>query len=156
MSDAPPIDPLGVLEVLARHRVRFVLIGGVAANIHGYPLPTEGVDITPETSTTNQRRVAAALDEMNADDGVANDPNVVGDPHLTTDLGNLDIVTEPAGTRGYADLRRDASDVQLGRDLTVSVASLPDIIRSKEAAGRAKDHAALPALRATLDRITGR
>jgi hypothetical protein len=43
--------------------------------------------------------------------------------------------------------------VELGAGLTVSVASLADIIRSKEAAGRPKDQAALPALRATLEQL---
>jgi hypothetical protein len=72
---------------------------------------------------------------------------------LTTSLGDLDIVTEPDGTAGFGDLRRDAIDVDLGESLTVAVASLRDIIRSKEAAGRLKDQAALPALRATLERL---
>jgi hypothetical protein len=72
---------------------------------------------------------------------------------LTTDVGDLDVVRTPAGTAGFDDLRRDAIEVELGPDLTVRVASLPDIIRSKEAAGRPKDQAALPALRATLERL---
>lgn len=154
--------------MLVRHGVRFVLIGGVAAIVHGSPLPTEDVDIAPETSTANYERLAAALREMNARIRVAGEPDRVpftiderslaGNVSwtLTTDAGDLDIVTEPAGTRGFADLRRDAIDVKLGPALTVSVASLPDIIRSKEAAGRAKDQAALPALRATLERLEDR
>jgi hypothetical protein len=159
------IDPLGALEVLARHRVEFVLVGGVAANIHGNPLPTQDVDITPATTTANYRRLAAALREMNARTAVDAEPD--GGPFvidevalagnvtwtLKTDRGNLDIVTQPTGTKGYADLRRDAIPVELGPDLTVQVASLTDIIRSKEAAGRPKDQAALPALRATLERL---
>jgi hypothetical protein len=165
VAEPPPIDPLGILEVLVRHEVRFVLIGGVAANIHGYPLPTEDVDITPQAGAPNYRRLAAALREMNARIRVAGEPD--GVPFtidevalarnagwtLTTSLGDLDIVAEPDGTAGFADLRRDAIDVDLGESLTVAVASLRDIIRSKEAAGRLKDQAALPALRATLERL---
>lgn len=165
VAEPPPIDPLGILEVLVRHDVRFVLIGGVAANIHGYPLPTEDVDITPETSTANYRQLAAALREMNARTRVAGEPDGVAFTidaavlagnvawTLTTDRGDIDIVTKPDGTAGFGDLRRDAIDVELGASLTVAVASLPDIIRSKEAAGRLKDQAALPALRATLERL---
>jgi hypothetical protein len=165
VADAPPIEPLGILQVLVRHKVRFVLIGGVAANIHGSPLPTEDVDITPETSAANYARLAAALREMNARIRVAREPGGVAliidettladnvTWTLTTDVGDIDVVTEPAGTAGFADLRRDAVDVELGAGLTVSVASLADIIRSKEAAGRPKDQAALPALRATLEQL---
>ena len=70
-----------------------------------------------------------------------------------TRYGDLDLMFEPAGTRGYADLVRDADRIIVAVDppLDVAVASLPDIIRSKEAAGRAKDRAALPLLRATLE-----
>ena len=165
MPDPPPIDPLAILEALARHGVRYVLIGGVAANVHGYPLPTEDVDITPELSEANYRRLAEALRELHARLRTGTDPD--GVPFdvsaealkraavwtLVTDLGDLDIVTEPAGTRGYRDLRRDAVDIEFEPALRVAVASLPDIIRSKEASGRPKDQAALPALRATLERI---
>ncbi len=49
------------------------------------------------------------------------------------------------------DLVRDALNLQLGSNL-VKVASLADVIRSKEAAGRAKDLAVLPTLRAMLER----
>jgi hypothetical protein len=154
VPEPPPIDPIGILEVLVRNEVRFILIGGVAANVHGYPLPTEDVDITPETSSANYRRLAAALRELNARPRVGGEQNGVT-VALKTDLGNLDIVTKPDGTTGFSDLRRDAIDVDLGDSLTVAVASLPDIIRSKEAAGRAKDQASLPALRATLGRLEG-
>jgi hypothetical protein len=168
VAEPPPIDPVGILELLARHEVRFVLIGGVAANIHGYPLPTEDVDITPQMEPANYRRLAAALREVNARIRVAGKPDGVAFAideaalfgnvawTLRTDLGNLDIVTQPAGTTGFGDLRRDAIDVDLGGSVTVAVASLPDIIRSKEAAGRLKDQAALPALRATLERLEDR
>jgi hypothetical protein len=72
---------------------------------------------------------------------------------LATSAGDLDICFTPSGTRGYDDLRREASRERLGRDLTVAVASLRDVIRSKEAAGRDKDLAQLPLLRRTLEQI---
>jgi hypothetical protein len=61
------------------------------------------------------------------------------------------LVFQPAGTEGYADLRRNAVELDLGAREPVLVASLPDVIRSKEAAGRLKDQAQLPALRQTLE-----
>lgn len=87
-----------------------MLIGGVAANLHGSPLPTEDVDITPETTAANYRRLAAALAEMNARIRVIGEPDGVpftieadalaGDVRwtLTTDLGDLDVVAQPDGT----------------------------------------------------------
>jgi hypothetical protein len=72
---------------------------------------------------------------------------------LTTKHGDLDLVMTPAGTGGYADLIRDSEELRIAVDpeLRVNVASLADVIRSKEAAGRDKDRATLPLLRRTLE-----
>ena len=69
--------------------------------------------------------------------------------NLQTDVGDLDLTFEPSGTRGFEDLKRDAIVMHL-RSGDVPVASLADVIRSKEAADRPRDRAALPALRALL------
>jgi hypothetical protein len=74
---------------------------------------------------------------------------------LETDAGDFDLVFEPAGTQGYEDLRRHALLLDLGAG-DVPVASLVDVIRSKEAVGRPKDQAQLPALRQTLEVIRDR
>jgi hypothetical protein len=58
--------------------------------------------------------------------------------NLTTWLGDLDIAFEPAGTEGYPDLAGQAEDWAVGA-VTIRVASLADVIRCKEAAGRDKD-----------------
>ena len=72
---------------------------------------------------------------------------------LTTTSGDLDLVMAPAGTGGYQDLIRDADELRVAVDpeLLVNVASLADVIRSKEATGRDKDRATLPLLRRTLE-----
>jgi hypothetical protein len=65
----------------------------------------------------------------------------------------LDVVFEPAGSRRYEDLIRDADTLrlQIEPEVRAPVASLRDLIRTKEAAGREKDRAALPMLRRTLE-----
>jgi hypothetical protein len=63
--------------------------------------------------------------------------------NLVTDHGRLDIWFQPSATTGYADLARDAVHLTILR-VEVDVASLADVIRSKEAAGREKDRLALP------------
>lgn len=157
------LDLPRLLEVLDRHRVSYVLIGGLAAVYHGSPFPTEDADITPDVNETNLSHLAAALAELNA--RIRSDTEPGGLPfacdagslaavnilNLTTDAGDLDIALQPAGTRGYRDLRRDASDAQL-YGVTVQVASLADVIRSKQAANRPKDQRVLPTLREILAR----
>ena len=69
--------------------------------------------------------------------------------NLTTDVGDVDVAFQPAGTQGYPDLRRDATAAEL-YDVTVHIASLNDVIRSKQAANRPKDQRIVPTLREIL------
>jgi hypothetical protein len=161
-------DPLEILRALERHGVRYVLIGAAAARVAGVPVVTDDVDVTPATDDENLDRLAEALRELSArlrsstkSEGVAFpvDAEMLTSADmwtLTTSVGDLDICFTPAGTRGYDDLRREASRERLDRGLTVTVASLRDVIRSKEAAGRDKDLAQLPLLRRTLELIRER
>jgi hypothetical protein len=72
--------------------------------------------------------------------------------NLTTTHGNLDISLKPAGTEGYDDLVDRLVRIKV-MSVDVPVASLEDVIRSKEAANRGKDRATLPLLRRTLEEI---
>jgi hypothetical protein len=161
-------DPLKILGALEHHRVRFVVIGAAAARIAGAPVVTEDIDVTPATDRPNLERLAAALKELRARLRSPSDKGGVPFPldadmlrtadmwTLNTSAGDLDICFTPSGTRGYRDLRRDALRTRVGPGLSVSVASLRDVIRSKEAAGRDKDLAQLPLLRRTLEQIRER
>ena len=75
--------------------------------------------------------------------------------NLSTSFGGLDITYVPAGTDGFSDLAQRAEPIDIG-GVTVRVAALEDIVRSKEAAGREKDRVVLPALRRLLDLTSSR
>lgn len=155
------LDLARLFAVLGRHHVAYVLIGGLAAVYHGSPFPTEDVDITPATDQPNLMRLAAALRDLNArvrtEDGpdglpFACDAQTLASAqtwNLVTDAGDLDVAFQPSGVAGYSDLRKDAAFVQL-YDVTVPIASLSDVIRSKQAANRPKDQRVLPTLREIL------
>ena len=159
----PRFDPTSILELLERHGVQYVLIGGLAATLHGSPLRTGDADICPALRRENLKRLASALNEMDArirsvdvPGGLpfACDAQFLGNVellNLVTQFGDLDISFHPSGTEGYEDLKDNLVQYDLD-GLIVPVASLTDIIRSKESAGREKDKAALPTLRALLDR----
>lgn len=154
--------PERILEVLDRHGLRYVLIGGMAAFLHGAAHITEDVDITPEHNPENLRRLSAALRDLGArvrtpgvEGGLAFDHDATslgaaGVWNLVTSFGDLDISFVPTGTQGYVDLVRDAVTISV-LGVTTTLASLADIVRSKEAAGRPKDLLALPTLRRLLD-----
>jgi hypothetical protein len=155
--------PQDILEVLDRHGVRYVLIGGLAAILHGAAHLTIDVDVVPYESKDNLARLSAALHELHARIRVSGEPDGIPFDHsaeslarvrmwnLQTDMGDLDVTFEPSGTHGYDDLVRDVVVMRV-RGLDVPVASLADVIRSKEAAGRARDRAVLPGLRELLSR----
>jgi hypothetical protein len=158
---APEFRPELVLGVLARHGVRSVLIGGFAGVIHGSPYVTTDVDVVPDRRPANLERLSAALTELHARVWTPSEPDGVAFDHdaaslasvvvwnLVTEFGRLDITFEPSGTAGYPDIARDAAHlVILG--VEVDVASLADVIRSKEAADREKDRLVLPVLRRLL------
>ena len=152
-----PLDAPALLEVLERHRVQYVVVGGYAAELHGSVRRTVDVDVVPRTTTDNLDRLAAALREVQArirteglPEGLPFSPSaesMVGMTmlNLVTAHGELDLNFTPSGTAGYEDLHTGATTFAVGR-VQVQVASLADVIRSKTAAGRPKDFDALPEL----------
>lgn len=106
---------------------------------------------------------SAALDELNARVRAPDVPEGLPFAHngtslqaaaiwnLITDHGPMDLAMMPSGTEGYQDLAREASPMAILR-FKVPVASIADIIRSKEAAGRPKDLKHLPILYQSLKR----
>jgi hypothetical protein len=159
-----PYRPDELLAVLERHEVLYVVIGGLAAELRGSPYVTQDVDVTPARTRDNFIRLAAALRELDARLRVPDMEYPVEVPldeqsfeqgttwTYVTKHGYLDVALLPDGTRGYEDLRRAATREQLTDTLSISVAALADVIRSKEAAGREKDRAVLPVLRQVLER----
>lgn len=166
MPEPYRFQPLEAIRVLIEHGVEFVVIGGYAAVLHGSPTYTNDADVCPDRSLENLERLAAALRDLDA--RIRTDAEPEGLPvaidatflnridvalNLMTRYGDLDISFRPAAfPNGYADLLPHAVDYEVG-DLVVKVASLADIIRSKETAARPKDLAALPVLKALEDEI---
>jgi hypothetical protein len=150
----PPFEPYAILTALERRRVTYVLIGGFARIIQGTEELTRGLDLTPSLRAENLRRLGLALNDLDArlPNGKRPEPDrdlprqaVV---ELRTDVGELKIVPEPAGTRGgYDDLRRAATREPIGRGLRPRVASIGDLARMLAALGREQDLPPLQQLR---------
>lgn len=159
-------DPTVPLAVLLRHGVRLVLIGGVAGNALGSPIPTEDLDVCYDRADDNLERLAAALVEMGAQLRGAPQglPFILdaltlkrGDTFtFDTVHGAVDVLGTPSGTRGYPDLAANAVEMIVGEDLHVRVVALDDLIRMKRAAGRPKDLRAVEELGALRDEVEGK
>jgi hypothetical protein len=163
VPDPAPLDPERIVTTLARHGVRYVMIGALAARLHGFPRLTADADITPDRSRDNLEKLAAALAELEARVYTESVPE--GLPfdcsaemlaradlwNLVTSAGRVDLAFVPSGTDGYADLARAAVRFEVfGVELLA--ASLADIVRSKEAADRPQDRQDVVLLREMIRR----
>jgi len=161
-------DFLDALHVLVSHGVEFVLIGGVAANALGSPSVTTDLDICYERSDDNLERLVTALIALGArlrGPGVPDsapfqlhpDTLRAGDSFtFATRAAALDVLGTPSGTRGFAELRANATLMDFGEGLEVWVCSLEDLMRMKTAAGRPKDRIELEVLGALRDELERR
>ena len=118
-------DPRPICAILNEEGVRYVLIGGFAAAIHGSPLPTSDVDIVPSREHDNLERLARALNRLHARLRTEAGPvDVRIDAeflnampfmlNLVTDDGDVDVAFAPAGPLdGYSGW--NAGAIQAGR-----------------------------------------
>jgi len=157
MARADAFDPHALLQALDRQRVTYIVIGALGRVIHGSDEVTDGMDIVPSTREENLRRLRLALDDLNARRPDGKTPvlerDLVGRGvlELRTDVGELKIVPEPAGTRGYDDLRRRAEREPLGHGLRPSVASVDDHARMLAALGREQDREPLMTIQRMIE-----
>lgn len=161
----PGVDAERIVARLQSYGVAYVVVGGFAVELWDVAVqPTADVDITPEMSHDNLKQLAGALNDLEAGIRVGSDTvevkggltaemlEQISVLNLNTVAGPLDLTIVPSGTKGYTDLVAGATDIPYG-DVLVRTASLEDVARSKEAAGRPKDLKTLPAIRAHLERL---
>jgi hypothetical protein len=139
-----------IADSLARRRLDAVLIGNAAAAVQGSPVTTMDFDFMFRKTPTNLAKLKRVADDLGA---------MVLRPYypasqlyrITRDRDGLqlDFMAKIDGIRSFESLRGRATAVKFGTHALL-VASLADIIRSKERAGREQDLAVLPILRRTL------
>jgi len=159
MQPPPPsVDLEGLLRALKAADVRFVVVGGVAAVLHGAPTTTQDLDIVPEQSEANTERLLRLLRERGAVvrdlGGRRIEPTLAalrgrGQVQLITDLGPLDLLCRLHDGRGYDELVAHTKIIDAG-DLDLEVIDLETLIEIKSSAGRIKDRMVVPLLLAIL------
>ena len=149
-----------ILALLARHGVRFILIGGGAAITHGSARATQDVDVVYARDDENIRALAECLQDVS--------PRLRGAPEglpffwdeatirnglnftLSTDIGDLDLLGEAAGDGSYKSLLPDSDELEVFGARCRCV-TLSRLIRLKQAAGRPKDLEAIAELQALAE-----
>ena len=137
-----------VIEILVDAGVEFVIVGGLAATVHGSARLTQDLDVVYRRTPENLSRLADALAPYR--------PYLRGAPPglpftldadtlrrglnftLSTALGPLDLLGEIAGAGTYDDIFLDTVELRLF-DRSCRVLGLEALIRAKRAAGRPKD-----------------
>lgn len=160
MADWVDFRPADMLGVLVARGVDFVVIGGLAAVLHGSSRITQDLDVAYSPEPANLEALGQALVELDAKlYGLAEDVPLVPDARtlagtetltLATRLGKLDLLRAPTGAPRYRDLRTRAQLVTTG-DFAVRIAHTDDLISMKRSAGRTKDLADIEELEAITD-----
>ena len=145
------------IEAFARHEVEFIIVGGVAMNLHGSAHVTFDLDICYARHRANLKRIVAALSNYHPRlRGLPENLPFVWDEQtlqsgtnftLTTDLGDIDLLGEVAGVGIYAEALAASVVVPL-YGIECRMLSLDSLIASKRAAGRTRDLLSLPELEA--------
>lgn len=151
-----------MLKTLASHGVEFLVVGGIAASLHGSSSITYDLDICHSREYENLERLEATLKELGARLRGAPEDIVflldartlrAGDNFtFATTLGDLDCLGTPAGTNGFDDLSANAVEMDID-GTKIRVVSLNDLIRMKRASGRPKDRIELEVLGALREEL---
>lgn len=151
-----------MLSGLTKKKVRFVVVGGVAAAAHGSSRVTNDLDICYDADAiANISALASVLAGWRAyprgiekgltrsfimDDRTLRNAPILT---LTTSEGDIDVMDRIAGVGSFDAVRRHSERISaLG--VRFRVLDLPSLIKAKRAAGRPRDFDHLPELEALL------
>lgn len=160
-----PVDFIGLFSLLVAARVRFVVVGGLALLLHGIDRLTADVDLVIDLSIAAAQDAVRALTQGGYRPMAPVDPMALADSEqrrtwqdtrdmkvfsfwdTTNTRPTVDVMLAPVVS--FDDLWKDSVIVKIG-GIDVRIASVPHLIRMKEAAGRTQDQADLERLRAKL------
>lgn len=150
---------IGQIAELVKTKVRFVVIGGVAAGLHGAGRATFDLDICYDPSEENRERLAKLLAGWGAylrgvEPGLpftmdARQFLITPVMTLTTSTGDLDVMDRVAGVGEFAAVLARSVETTVG-DVSFWILDLPALVAAKRASARPRDLAQLPELEALL------
>jgi len=155
----PIPDFLEILKILAKHKVDFIVVGGVCAVIHGAPVTTFDLDMVHSRSQDNLIRLASALRELDAyyrGRGVQrlrpelSHLSSPGHQLLMTKFGPLDVLGTIGTGHSYDDLLKHTVELEVS-GLRLYVLDLGTLIEIKKETISEKDKVIIPILQRTLE-----
>jgi tRNA nucleotidyltransferase/poly(A) polymerase len=130
---------LDVFASFHKYKVRYLVIGGIAAVLHGVPRATFDLDILIEASPDNAQRLLDALIEANFATAtlITAEELLAHEITIFRDRVRIDVQTSTPGIKFEGAWRERVAMAYQGQEFYV--ASKEDLIASKRAAGRGKD-----------------
>jgi predicted nucleotidyltransferase len=135
-----PTDFTEFLKLLNAHRVEYMLVGGFAVSVHGYPRSTADMDIWVSRQRENAERLVACLRAFGFDSPDLTPP-IFEDPQRIVRMGEtpirIDILSDIDGVK-FEECKSRADSISVS-GVVIPVISLADLKLNKRASGRAKD-----------------
>ncbi len=134
---------LKLWRALIENKVKFIMIGGVATNLHGFHRTTEDIDVWIKDDLENRRKLRKAFVEYGLGDFelLETIEFIPGwtDFHLNNHL-RMDIMTSVKGLEGYGfDKSLSYASIATIYDLEIPFLHINQLIEAKKASNRPKD-----------------
>ena len=149
-------DPVRALRALSDHAVVFVVVGMGAGYLRGTPYPSYNLDVTPRLDPGNCARLERVLALLEAKPletdewGPVAEHTLPGYRRLMTSAGMVNVVDSLPGVGNYRQVMVGADLLEVADGLSVQVASLEDVICSKEVVSDTPER---PRHNRTMDRL---
>ncbi len=152
-----PTDFALILQILAQHKVDFIVVGGVCAVLLGAPVSTFDLDIVHSRSSENLSRLKNALHDLNAHyrehlpkhlKPTEQNLETSGHHLLLTKHGPLDVLGVIGSNDDYQALDANTETISLSEKIYIKILTLDTLIEIKSKTARAKDKPMLEILEA--------
>lgn len=135
-------DLEALAKTFAKHGVDYLIIGKAGAIVYGFPDTTQDIDLFPQKSIKNGRRIVQAMEELGFQiDSKLGQAILQGKDFIQIRGGpfDIDLIFAPDGIDSYVEAKERSAWVEH----RYPVASIEDIIASKRKAGRQRDREVL-------------
>lgn len=137
-----------LLNLLSKNNVKFVIVGGFAAVVHGSSMVTEDIDFCTSFDRENMKNLMDALKSLNPRHRLIKEDRPISESaeqlaafknlYLTTDLGYIDLLGNIMGVGDYKDVEKHSVSIKLF-DIDCKILDMDSLIKSKKLMGRYKD-----------------
>ena len=129
------------IELLEKHKVRYLLVGGYAVGYHGFPRYTGGLDVFIGISHKNSERIMEVFSEFGFSDlGIG--PNDLMEEEIVVEIGReplkIQILTGIDGVN-FEECYKNKVLFDAGNGLSIPFIAFKDLLKNKSASPRAKD-----------------